>query len=147
MKFRFCLHDQPAHIMATCEGIAARGFSAAIATLTRLCPEPTQMSHWVIFDRGTGLCPRHISASPRKLTSGPNEKLAAIGQQSTKDRENFNAIVYSVSPAICWSNQARSRFQPALSGESFTRRSMIAFSSRSAAKAFSQSFEGFLPIL
>ena len=27
--------------MATCEGIAARGFSAAIATLTRRCPEPT----------------------------------------------------------------------------------------------------------
>ena len=44
-----------------------------------------------------------------------------------KYHENFNAIAYFASAAICWSNQARSRFQLALSGESFARRSMIAF--------------------
>jgi hypothetical protein len=66
------------------------------------------------------------------------------GQQATcltKDREKFQAIAYSVSAAICRSNQARSLFQPTLSGESFTRRSMTAFPSRSAANAFSRSFD------
>ena len=34
----------------------------------------------VIFDRGSELCRPPTSASPRKLTSGPNEKLVAMGQ-------------------------------------------------------------------
>jgi hypothetical protein len=33
----------------------------------------------VIFDRGSELCHPPTSASLRKLTSGPNEKLVAMG--------------------------------------------------------------------
>ena len=38
-----------------------------------------------------------------------------------KEGKNLKAIAYFVSAAICWSNQARSRFQLALCGESFTK--------------------------
>ena len=34
---------------------------------------------WVIRDRGSELCRPPTSASPRKLTSGPNEKLVPMG--------------------------------------------------------------------
>jgi hypothetical protein len=37
----------------------------------------------VIIDRGSELCRPPTSASPRKLTSGPNEKLVAKGQEAT----------------------------------------------------------------
>jgi hypothetical protein len=41
-----------------------------------------------------------------------------------KTAKIFKAIVYSVSAAICSSNQASSFFQLALSGESFTKRNI-----------------------
>ena len=37
----------------------------------------------VIRDRGSGLCSATTSASLRKLTSGPREKLVAMGQKPT----------------------------------------------------------------
>jgi hypothetical protein len=58
-----------------------------------------------------------------------------------KEGKSLEGIAYAVSAAICWSNQARSRFHLALSGESFTRRSMIAFPWRSAANAFPRSLD------
>ena len=46
------------------------------------CKNPKQsMSLWVIRDRGSELCRPPTSASPRKLTSGPNEKLVPMGQK------------------------------------------------------------------
>ena len=41
-----------------------------------------QVLLWVIFDRGSGLCCAATSASPRKLTSGPDVKLVAMGPQA-----------------------------------------------------------------
>ena len=39
---------------------------------------------WVIFDRGSGLGRPATSASPRKLTSGANEKLVARNQYQSR---------------------------------------------------------------
>ena len=38
---------------------------------------------WVNFDRSSELCRPPASASPQKLTSGPNQKLVAMGQEAT----------------------------------------------------------------
>ena len=39
-----------------------------------------EVTSWVIFDRASGLCRAATSAFPRKLTSGPDVKLVAIGR-------------------------------------------------------------------
>ena len=44
-------------------------------------PKKTFSTASVIIDRGSELCRPPTSASPRKLTSGPYEKLVAMGQQ------------------------------------------------------------------
>jgi hypothetical protein len=46
----------------------------------------TNVADGVIVDRGSGLCRAAHSALPRKLTSGPSEKLVATGHEQTTPR-------------------------------------------------------------
>jgi hypothetical protein len=81
---------------------------------------------------------RDESANPPITDMIVHAANVAMGQEETsrqKARKILRLSPYFVSAAICWSNRARTRFQPAFSGESFTRRVIIACPRCSAASA------------